>query len=189
MAQKIHGDLEVTGDLTVGGSAPGGGMTLLVELTLNALGPSWGTQAPSLGQVMSVSLTPTEVSDESGLWSNHKFTAPDDGVYVFEMESICVGKPVGTMLHGGVVDSVGIRVNETVDYVASADSHRRSPGLGTVPFGKFEGLAIAVKLSSGDTIQFIVVGNQGSIVSFHALSAHYRTHFGPANAKVRIYKR
>ena len=25
MTQKIHGDLEVTGDLTVGGSAPGGG--------------------------------------------------------------------------------------------------------------------------------------------------------------------
>ncbi len=99
MTQKIHGDLEITGDLTVGGSAPGGGAELVLELESTGSPPNMvGTQSHPMMTGMKCGMSGyfnlSVVKDEGGIWSeaNDEMTVTESGYYRFCIPPFHVGQ-------------------------------------------------------------------------------------------------
>jgi hypothetical protein len=153
MTQKIHGDLEIVGGLTVGGvpvpgEASGGGLTFLGELEIQSsclennitgLGSgSVGHYPAKCGQWWPVKVgTFAEWDDIMGT-----FTAPDDGHYLF------IFPP---MILGDISTGLDVRMGTclVVDYVAYNVILRRDNSNYRHP-----AFVVTMELSSGDNVLF-----------------------------------
>jgi len=122
MTQKIHGDLEVTGDLTVGGSAPGGGgPNLVLQLRgSTSVGPSTTVSSSYSAYVVGKRgiYNLIAIVDESSIWdtANDEFTIGASGKYL--LTTPCFK---------------GQRVNSTIVYGFCAFI-KRSPSEEYVPY-------------------------------------------------------
>jgi hypothetical protein len=149
MTQKIHGDLEVTGNLTVGGSAPGGGMTLLLELSINSNGPttvetsaSYIHSNPHHGSMRIINgarmrWEPSVAFDPLSMWdaTNYEIVAQENGKYILFIPAMTMGTlDVGTynytalfIKRSGSSDYVPYAVDRIYDSSTGVESKPQSP--------------------------------------------------------------
>lgn len=165
MAQKIHGDLEVTGVLARSGN-------LLVELKLNAMGSTFSASPPD-GLDNGGILPLVEVSDPNDQWGTndgypHSFKALRDGVY----EVVVFGMNLGGSGDQRIILGVNGAWYKTVSFVNIHPAGYDIYGVGTA----------LIKLSAGDVLQIAVEGGT------YAYSYHY-LHEGPADAPIEIWLR